>query len=113
MPSFAADKVLVLLERVLEDALAHEVSRILVTATSSGFRFETEIGASLGFLPRIQVVWQDVQGIFERLQADAQQHGFSDCVTVDAAGERVTVTLKGNESYFSGRVKAIMEQLRT
>jgi hypothetical protein len=112
MSSVSANKVLALLERVLNDALAHECQTVFVTNSPQGFRFETETGASLAFLPHGQVSWQDIFDVLTRLNTDAAHHGRADCVTLDEMEDDVLcIHVKAHNAYFSGNVEAIMKRL--
>ena len=106
-------KLLVLLERVLNDALLHECETVVVTRSTSGYRFETESGASLAFLPQGQTTWQDILDLLIRLNDDATGHGCIDCVTADDMEHAAYIHIRANSKYFQGKVEAVVQRLRS
>jgi hypothetical protein len=107
----SAKKLLAVLERVLNDALTHECERVIVTRVTSGYRFETELGASLAFLPQGATTWQDVLDLLIRLNDDATGHGCVDCVTSDDMEHEAQIHIRANSKYFEGKIEAIVQRL--
>jgi hypothetical protein len=113
MSSLSANKLLVLLERVLSDALTHEADTVLVCQTPHGLRFETDSGASLAFVPHGQASWKDIFELLTRLNTDAAHQGHADCVTLDEMEDDVLyIHLKAHQAYFSGNLEAIIGRLK-
>ncbi len=113
MSSVSVNKLLALLERVLNDALLHECETVVVIRRPSGYRFESETGASLAFLPQDQTTWQDILNVLIRLNEDAARHGCVDCVTADDMEYAAYIHIRANGKYFQGKVEAIVQRLRS